>query len=140
MSKQKKGKNFIIGSVVGGIIGAATALFLAPKSGKELRDDLNEQATLVKEKTGTWKNTAIEKGNELAGVAKEKTASLSKTVSEQSSQLMTKVKELRPSSSENGESAEEDKSNDTVENTVDIQKKLEETQKAFDEAEHTVKQ
>ena len=34
-----------------GIIGATTALFLAPKSGKELRDDLGSQASALKDKT-----------------------------------------------------------------------------------------
>lgn len=33
-------KDFLIGTLIGGIIGATTALFLAPKSGKELRDEI----------------------------------------------------------------------------------------------------
>lgn len=43
-------KDFLIGTLIGGIVGATTALFLAPKSGKELRDDLNTQANALKEK------------------------------------------------------------------------------------------
>ncbi|MGV3487537.1 MAG: YtxH domain-containing protein [Tuberibacillus sp.] len=31
--------SFILGAVIGGLVGAATALLLAPKSGKELRGD-----------------------------------------------------------------------------------------------------
>ncbi len=43
-------KDFLIGTLVGGIVGATTALFLAPKSGKELRSDISEQAYNAKEK------------------------------------------------------------------------------------------
>ena len=43
-------KDFLIGALVGGIVGAVTALLLAPKSGKEMRSDLNFQAHALKEK------------------------------------------------------------------------------------------
>jgi gas vesicle protein len=76
-------KDFIIGALVGGIVGAASALLLAPKTGKELRGDLNEQAILLKDK-----------GNEFSQIALEKSNSLVKTVSEQSTQVAGKVKEL----------------------------------------------
>ncbi|MFC0187845.1 YtxH domain-containing protein [Fictibacillus aquaticus] len=76
-------KDFIIGALVGGIVGAASALLLAPKTGKELRGDLNEQAVLLKDKSNEFSQMAIEKSN-----------SLVKTVSEQSTQVAGKVKEL----------------------------------------------
>lgn len=44
-----------------GIIGATTALFLAPKSGKELRDDLGSQASALKDKTDRMTADAKEK-------------------------------------------------------------------------------
>ncbi|MFC0270330.1 YtxH domain-containing protein [Metabacillus herbersteinensis] len=99
-------KDFIIGSLVGGIIGAATALFLAPKSGKELRDDLGQQATVVKDRTGKFTNEALEKSNGIASMAKEKTSTLSQVVTEQSSQIMNKVRDLTNSSKENGDVVE----------------------------------
>ena len=39
-------KDFLIGTLVGGIVGSLTALLLAPKSGKELRGDLIIRPTL----------------------------------------------------------------------------------------------
>lgn len=99
-------KDFIIGSLVGGIIGATTALFLAPKSGKELRDDLGQQATVVKDRTGKFTNEAFEISNDIANIAKEKTSTLSQVVAEQSSQIMNKVRDLTNSSKENGEVVE----------------------------------
>lgn len=79
-------KDFLIGTLIGGIVGAATALLLAPKSGKELRDDLNSQTSSLREK-----------GNEFASIALEKSSNLAKQVSNQSSQVAGKVKDIRGS-------------------------------------------
>lgn len=77
-------KDFLIGTLIGGIVGAATALLMAPKSGKELRSDLNDQTVTLRDK-----------GNEFASVAKEKSSSFARTVSDQSSQVANKVRDLR---------------------------------------------
>jgi len=153
-------KDFIIGTLIGGIIGATTALFLTPKSGKELRNNLNEQATSVKEKTEKWKNTAVERGTELVAATKEKSSDLVGAVSGQSTQLFSKVKDFRNHNTiqetglENPEDTVEESKDKTVgqageevvENSEqpsnyteeDIKKKLEETQQAFEEAESKI--
>jgi gas vesicle protein len=132
-------KDFVIGTLIGGIIGATTALFLAPKSGKELRSNLNEQAGVIKDKTGQWKDTAVEKGNELATVAKEKSASISKTVQDQSNNIVGKLKTYRSNGQEGDLTLEETTVEDTSlsQNEQDMNQKLEETIKAFDETEKT---
>jgi gas vesicle protein len=76
-------KDFMIGALVGGMLGAAAALLLAPKAGKELRSDLNEQAVYLKDKS-----------NEISHLAREKSSNIVRTVSEQSNQVATKVKDL----------------------------------------------
>jgi gas vesicle protein len=76
-------KDFIIGALVGGMLGAAAALLLAPKTGKELRSDINEQAVYLKDKS-----------NEFSHLAREKSSNIVRTVSEQSNQVATKVKDL----------------------------------------------
>ncbi|MCF6138303.1 YtxH domain-containing protein [Pseudalkalibacillus berkeleyi] len=76
-------KDFLIGSLIGGIVGATTALLLAPKSGKELRTDLNDQAVQLKGKS-----------TEVASMAKEKSSNIAQTVSTQTSQAANKVKEF----------------------------------------------
>lgn len=78
------GKDFIIGVLVGGIIGAATALLLAPKSGTELRGNLSTQAVTLKDKT-----------IDLSSTAKEKTTQISKQLQEQSGQIVDKVKSIK---------------------------------------------
>lgn len=130
-------KDFLIGALVGGIVGAATALFLAPKSGKEMRSDLNVQAQALKEKTGQFAETAKIKGVEFVEAAKEKSNTISQTVSKQSSEIINKVKGLKPSKEKDEQAGEEPEESafDSSANTEDIQRKLDETKKAFDETE-----
>ena len=77
-------KDFIMGAVVGGIIGTAAGLLLAPKSGSELRDDVAVQALNLKDKS-----------MELSTTAKDKTAQLSQQLQDQTTQLVDKVKTLK---------------------------------------------
>lgn len=143
-------KDFVIGALIGGIIGAGAALLLAPKPGKELISDISEQASVLKEKTSKIRDTAMEKGTELAGTAKEKTNALSSTVSKQSSEIVNKVKGLAPKnktetqSDQGAEEAAESINNAYNEgfpegnapvNDAEIQLKLDETKQAFDETE-----
>lgn len=86
-------KDFLIGTLVGGLVGAASALLLAPKSGKELREDINEQASSAKELTSGLTNVAKDLGAEYATIAKEKSSTIAKTVSEQSSTIAKTVSE-----------------------------------------------
>lgn len=82
--EEVNGKDFILGVFIGGIIGAATALLLAPKTGSELRGNLSTQAGQLKEKTIDFSSTA-----------KEKTTQISKQLQEQSGQLVDKVKSIK---------------------------------------------
>lgn len=138
-------KDFVTGAIVGGLAGALAALLLAPKSGKELRGTLNEQ-------TSSLKNKSVD----LASVAKEKASGLKDTVSQQSSTIVNKVKDMKSKSEntsqntdgEEGELQEVPTSmaeTSSMENThtatgEEIQKKLEETQKAFDDTESKLNQ
>ena len=93
-NKNKSSKSFIMGAIVGGIVGAVTALLLAPKSGKEMREDINEQAAVLKERALQLKDTAVEKGSEWISIAKEKSSEIAKTVNKQSQQVVEKVKDF----------------------------------------------
>ncbi|WP_456273719.1 YtxH domain-containing protein [Bacillus sp. AK031] len=131
-------KDFLIGSLIGGIVGAATALFLAPKSGKELRDDLNTHAGSLKEKSSQWRETAMERGNDLAAAAKERTSGITKTVQEQSNNLVNKVKSRNTNEDTEGE---EQLPVETEQNEAqELNDRLEETKKAFDETEQSIHQ
>ncbi|MBD1370924.1 YtxH domain-containing protein [Hazenella sp. IB182357] len=45
-----KAKDFIAGAVIGGVLGAALALLTTPKSGREMREELNEKWDVAKDK------------------------------------------------------------------------------------------
>jgi gas vesicle protein len=74
-------KDFVIGVLVGGIIGAAAGLLLAPKAGSEIRSVAATQAVKLKDKSVA-----------LSSTAKDKTVQLSSQLKEQSSHLVEKVK------------------------------------------------
>lgn len=65
-------KDFIIGTLIGGMVGATVALLFAPKSGRELRGDINQGAMQAKDLAKDWKDTAQEKGSEWKEIAQEK--------------------------------------------------------------------
>jgi len=76
-NNQNNTGNFMTGIIIGSIVGAATALLMAPKSGKEHRGDINTQMEVLKEKSGEWKETVMEKGSEYTSTAMEKNKSAS---------------------------------------------------------------
>ena len=47
-------KGFLLGAIVGGAVGAITALLLAPKSGKELRGDIASKSTELYDKANDY--------------------------------------------------------------------------------------
>ncbi|QED48968.1 YtxH domain-containing protein [Cytobacillus dafuensis] len=133
-------KDFLIGALIGGMVGAAAALFLAPKSGKELRSNINEQAIVLKGKSGQFRDTAKAKGTQLAVVAKEKSNVIAQTVSKQSTDIVNKVKSMTPTVKTIGKVENSDTDKSEQAKSDDIQKKLEETKKAFDETEYKYNQ
>ncbi len=50
MSKKDEAVSFVTGFLIGGLIGAATALLLAPQSGEETRTQIREKSIELKEK------------------------------------------------------------------------------------------
>ncbi len=67
----KKG-GFLLGAVVGGTAAAIAALLLAPKSGKELRDELAAQADDLMDMASDYTDMAKKKSSELTGIAQKK--------------------------------------------------------------------
>ncbi|WP_424766805.1 YtxH domain-containing protein [Paenibacillus sp. sgz302251] len=51
MSTRKQPKGFLLGAIAGGIVGSISALLLAPKAGKELRQDISAGAQKVSDTT-----------------------------------------------------------------------------------------
>jgi len=84
MSDNKmNGKDFVIGTLLGGLLGAMGALLLARKPGKELRGDISEQYREINQKT-----------RELASSVGQKTQDAAAQVSSVTTELTGKVIEL----------------------------------------------
>lgn len=119
--------SFLVGALVGMVIGAAAALFLAPKSGKEFRGDLNTQVSSLKEKA----QSSHEDSDSESGGFKQQ-------LKDQSSKVVDKVKGIKGGSSpmdDGTASSEGEESIDihaTIQNTVYESNK--ETETAGDEA------
>ena len=90
MSDESNFGSFLMGFTVGALAGAIVSLLMAPQSGEETRQVLNEKAIELKEKGAeTYEDTkqraetaykdAIAKADELAKVAKEKAAEISRS-------------------------------------------------------------
>ncbi|MGY4689193.1 YtxH domain-containing protein [Salibacterium sp. K-3] len=126
-------KDFVIGTLIGGIVGACSALLMAPKSGRELRGELSEGAYSAKEKTSELTSEAYEKGTQWASVAKEKSSELAKNVSDQSTQLYDRVK---GSTSTSGDGNEEKTADELAE---ELSEDLEAEQEAVDNVKEDVR-
>jgi gas vesicle protein len=69
MSEQDKVEGFLLGTIVGAAVAGITALLFAPKSGKELRGDIADQAEEAKYQAKEYIDIAKEKGVELKETA-----------------------------------------------------------------------
>jgi len=73
----------IKGALIGGVIGAAAALLLAPKSGKELRGDIRERYASMQNRT-----------KELLSEAGNKTQEMAKQVGQKTSDIVDKTRSV----------------------------------------------
>lgn len=86
-----KSGGFLLGAIIGGTAAAVTALLFAPKSGKELREDLAKEADRYKEHFSEYTEIALAKGAELTEVAKTSTQDIRVNLKEQASNLKEQV-------------------------------------------------
>jgi gas vesicle protein len=86
-------KNFLMGTVIGGVIGAFSALLLAPKSGKELRQDIETKSNEVVRKTTDLTNEVAKKTTDLTSEVAKKTTDLTNEVAKKATDLSSDVKE-----------------------------------------------
>lgn len=78
----KANKTFWVGALIGGVLGSVSALLLAPKSGRELRQDIAEGAQQVSEKTQHLAKQFGDHSGELLTTAKEKVVAIKQGWSE----------------------------------------------------------
>src|SRR5690625_146384 len=91
MGDNMSGKDFVIGTIFGSVVGATVALLFAPKSGRELREDINKGAVQARDVAYEWKDTAQEKGAELKDLAYEKGSEITKKAMDSTSDIRKTV-------------------------------------------------
>jgi len=78
---------FVIGFMIGGLVGATTALLLAPQSGEETRTIILDKSTEVTTKASESATKAMQdvriRAEDFAATAKERVQSVQKSSSEQ---------------------------------------------------------
>lgn len=85
----------VVSALAGAVVGAVTALLLAPKSGKELRSDISEKYHEATEKSKEIASQVTQKSKDIAKAVQEKGKELVQTVSEQTSQLVENAKSVK---------------------------------------------
>lgn len=63
MGQQNQGNDLLKGALLGGLLGGAAALLLAPKSGKELRDDIGDTYQSITEKAQDFTENCKQAGH-----------------------------------------------------------------------------
>ncbi|RCW45585.1 YtxH domain-containing protein [Paenibacillus prosopidis] len=82
MSTRKQTKGFLLGALAGGVVGSITALLLAPKAGKELRQDISANAQKVSDTTV-----------KVAGQVSDTTGRIAKQIGGQAVQIADRTKQ-----------------------------------------------
>ncbi|MGX6443068.1 YtxH domain-containing protein [Neobacillus sp. K501] len=114
---EESSSSFLLGILIGGLVGAGVAIALAPKSGKEIFNKINNQAGSLKEKTVQLKENVLNK---------------SKTIHEDEEDSQINYISLNGVGSKVTTGKEKH-----IDETV-IRKKLAEAQKALEEEEYKV--
>ena len=77
MAERDSGLEFFAGFVIGGLVGAAVALILAPQSGEETRAQIKERGIELKTRAGELAVEARQRAEELSEEARKKAEELS---------------------------------------------------------------
>lgn len=121
-TETKETKDFLTGVIIGGIVGSLAALLFAPKSGKDIRYDLQSKAYLALDKTDELKNIVIQKGNDVREFASDAKGRMTKAVKEQTDVLVGAVQSVTKKTGE-----------DAIEVLEDARKTIEELSNEIDE-------
>jgi len=82
-------KGLILGFIAGSAIGAITALLLAPKSGKELREDIKKRADELKDSAQEQLKQAREKAGEILNEGKKRSEEMISQVKARAGNLLS---------------------------------------------------
>lgn len=85
---------FLAGFVIGGLVGAAVALIMAPQSGEETRTLIRDRSIELKDKAAEKAETARIKAEAAAAEARARADEIAKLTQEKASELKKKGQDL----------------------------------------------
>lgn len=94
MSNNNNGR-FFMGALFGASIAAIAALLYAPKSGKELREDLAQEIDELKFRAGEYADIAVERGVEMFDQAHEMKDDIQVNLKQSASHLKSQFQDVR---------------------------------------------
>ncbi|GEK92162.1 YtxH domain-containing protein [Alkalibacterium kapii] len=94
-------KGFVLGTFVGASVAGLTALLLAPKSGKEVRNDIKQQTLKTKEQAKDYVEKAKDKGMELKDSVSKKSDEYAEKASESYEELTEQAEKNMDKTEEN---------------------------------------
>jgi gas vesicle protein len=97
MSSTTKNRGLLLGTIIGGAIGAASAFLLAPKTGAKLREDIVTKYRNINDKMQQMTSNVGDKTQEMASSVGQKAHSLANNVSDHTSKLADRVSEVKGS-------------------------------------------
>ena len=108
-NQQNYTKGFLVGAILGGAVGAITALLLAPKSGKELRQDIASKSSDIYDKASDYYGVIEDKVGGAVSTTftdgKAKAQHIVNAAKEQASNIISKAEDLFADAKYKAESA-----------------------------------
>ena len=145
-------KEFLVGAIIGSVVGAAAAIWIAKQPRKDLKEAINEHTAVMKDKAESFQKSAKLKVADLTAITRDKTNSLTDAITQQSSELLSKLNnknnnndndkqtEFIPIGGEISSVKKPKKMTVTAIGDDRIQQMLSETKIAFDETERKLNQ
>lgn len=121
------GKSLLLGSCVGGILGASVGLAFAPKPGNELREEINTRSKDAAQKAAEWKDTVEENNTGFSDTAMNIGTDLLNKSTDATKKALGKAEEFKDNVRGNETQFLErlvNKGTDLVNKTIDVAKKL----------------
>ena len=121
-------KSFLLGALIGGVVGTVTALLFAPKSGKELRRDIADTSADFYDKASDYvinvTNEGKSKVQEAYTVAKNKTSELIDEASEYKNNLQNKFTNLKEAAKAGADVFRTDLKSSSDENNIETEENI----------------
>ena len=100
----RSGKSVVTGLLIGGLIGAATALLMAPRSGEETRAEIRNKAVEYRDRTRDVVNETMSQAKSKAGELKEGVVEMAEDIKRRGKQTASQQLDQVAQAAETGKS------------------------------------